>query len=125
LTTRYRRPWIILWPTNNIVDPNKKPLSGLFYFAAGFRGARGFGGALGLGSVGAAAFFSTCCFLAGARGLAAGAALTSSTGAGLDSTTGAGVSILYGVASGDCTGAFPNKNSLIFVNIMFSYAIIY
>jgi hypothetical protein len=87
--------------------------------ALGLGSALGFAGALGLGS--ALGF-------AGALGLgsaAAGAATDASVPAGTTSTLGAGVSTLYGVATGDCTGSLPNKNSLIFVNIMFSYAFIY
>jgi hypothetical protein len=91
--------------------------------AAGFREARGFGGALGLGSA-----FGAGAFLAGVltAGLASatGAAMDASVPAGTTSTLGSD-STLYGAATGDCTGSLPNKNSLIFVNIMFSYAIIY
>jgi hypothetical protein len=76
----------------------------------GLAGAFGFAGAFGLGSAG----FS-----------ATGAAIDASVPNGTTSTLGAGVSTLYGVATGDCTGSLPNKNSLIFVNIMFSYAFIY
>jgi hypothetical protein len=94
----------------------KSPFRDFSYFAAalgalGLGSALGFAGALGLGS---------------ALGVAAaGAATDASVPAGTISTLGAGVSTLYGVATGDCTGSLPNKNSLIFVNIMFSYAFIY
>ncbi len=89
---------------------DKNPLRDFSYFAAGLEilglaGAFGLAGALGFGA---------------ALGLAAtGAAIVASVPNGTDSTLGAGVSTLYGVATGDCTGSLPNKNSLIFVNIMF------
>jgi hypothetical protein len=80
---------------------NKKVPFGTFYFGAlGARGAFGFAAARGLGA---------------AFGLA--------TGAGCASTTGVGASTLYGASAAGA--GFPNKNSLIFVNIMFSYTVIY
>jgi hypothetical protein len=108
----------------------KSPLRDFSYFAAGLE-ALGLAGAFGFGTKGALGVDSAL-GLAGAFGLgsagafATGAAATdASVPAGKGSTTGAGVSTLYGVATGDCTGSLPNKNSLIFVNIMFSYAFIY
>jgi hypothetical protein len=83
--------------------------------ALGFAGVRGVGTALGF--AGALGFGSALA--------AAGAAIVASVPNGTTSTLGAGVSTLYGVATGDCTGSLPNKNSLIFANIMFSYAFIY
>ena len=71
--------------------------------ALGLAGAFGFGAALGLAATGAAIDASV------PNGTTS--ALVSATGA--DSTLGAGVSTLYGVATGDCTGSLPNKNSLI------------
>jgi hypothetical protein len=99
---------------------------GLFYFATGFRGARGLGGVLGSGGAFGLAGAFGATGLADAFGFSAtGAAGTdASVPAGTASTLGAD-STLYGAATGDCTGSLPNKNSLIFVNIMFSYAIIY
>jgi hypothetical protein len=70
--------------------------------------ALGFAGALGLGS---ALGFT-----------AAGAATDASVPAGTTSTLGAGDSTLYGASGSE---GFPNKNSLIFANIIFSYAVIY
>jgi hypothetical protein len=88
---------------------NKKVPFGTFYFGA--RGARGLAGAFGL---------AAALGFAGALGLATGAGLVSATGAGLVSTAGAGASTLYGASNSE---GLPNKNSLIFVNIMFSYQV--
>jgi hypothetical protein len=83
----------------------QKAPEGAFYFGAcGLGGAFGLAAALGLGV---------------AFGLATGATF-SATGAGVASATGA--STLYGAAA---SADLPNKNSLIFVNIMFSYTVIY
>jgi hypothetical protein len=85
---------------------NKKVPFGTFYFSArGLAGAFGLTAGLGLGV---------------ALGLATGAGLVSATGAGLVSTAGAGASTLYGASNSE---GLPNKNSLIFVNIMFSYQV--
>jgi hypothetical protein len=93
-----------------VIMAMKKPLAGLVYFAGVF---------LALGVLAPAGF--------GAGAFLAGAGLAFATGAdGLDST--AVVSTLYGASALTSTSSWlglPNKNSLIFVNIMFSYAFIY
>jgi hypothetical protein len=106
----------------------KSPLRDSFYFAAGL-GAFGLGSALGFAG---ARGFGVALGFAGALGT--GAAIVASVPAGTTSTlvsttgadstlvSGAGASTLYG-ASG--IEGLPNKNSLIFANIMFSYTIIY
>jgi hypothetical protein len=90
-----------------------------FYFAAGL-GAFGFAGAFGFGS---ALGFAGAFGLGSALGLVAtGVAMVASVPNGTVSTLGAVASTLYGASTSE---VFPRKNSLIFVNIMFSYAIIY
>ena len=89
------------------------PLPGHFYFATGFRGDRGLGGALGLGgAVGLGGAFGAA-GLASAFGFSAtGAAMDASVPAGTTSTLGSD-STLYGAATGDCTGSFPNKGDVL------------
>jgi len=98
-----------------VITAMKKPLAGLVYFAGTFL-ALGLAGALG---------FATGAFLAGA-GLASATGVVATTGSGLASTTGSGLtSTLYGTSTASTAFGVPRKNSLIFVNIMFSYAFIY
>jgi hypothetical protein len=81
----------------------------------GLAGARGFDDALALaGAFGAVGFF-------GANGLAGAATtvgFTTGAGAGVSAgIVGTGDSTLYGASGSE---GFPNRNSLIFANIMFS-----
>jgi len=95
----------------------------------GFADALDFAGAdlLAAGFLGAVAGLSE---VVATTGAGVSTLIGSATGAGVStligSATGAGVSTLYGTwgVSGVSAG-LPNKNSLIFVNIMFSYASIY
>jgi hypothetical protein len=97
----------------NLKKHIKKVPFGTFYFGAlGARGALGLAGAFGL---------AAAVGLGVAFGLATGATF-SAAGAGVASATGAGASTLYGAST---SAGLPNKNSLIFVNIMFSSAVIY
>jgi hypothetical protein len=94
-----------------IVYLTKKPLSGLIYFAGGFR-TRGF--------LVATAGFATGAFLDGV--LLTGFSSTIGASVGATSAT-TGVSTLYGANVSGCFGLA--KKPFINRNIMFSYAVIY
>ena len=77
-------------------------------FGSALAGALGLGAALGLVATGAAIVAS----------VPNGTDSTLISGAGAASALGAGVSTLYGASDSE---GFPRKNSLIFVNIIFSW----
>jgi hypothetical protein len=89
------------------------------YFAAGL-GAFGFAGAFGFGS--ALGFTGAFGFGSALGSAATGVAMVASVPNGTTSTLGAVASTLYGASTSE---GLPRKNSLIFANIMFSYAFIY